>query len=64
MLVIEPTTGWGLTHWSQINWSRGEATIRRLQGRISRAAANGESATVTNLQKLLVRSMSATRKAI
>ena len=40
MLVIEPTKGWELTHWSQINWSRVEATIRRLQGRIYRAAAN------------------------
>lgn len=41
-----------------------EATIRRLQGRIYRAAANGESAKVKNLQKLLVRSMSAKLKAI
>src|SRR5688500_2833621 len=64
MLVIEPTKGWELTHWSQINWSRVEATIRRLQGRIYRAAANGESAKVNNLQKLLVRSMSAKLKTI
>ena len=64
MLVIEPTKGWGLTHWSQINWSRVEATIRRLQGRIYRAAAHGASATVKNLQKLLVRSRSAKLKAI
>jgi hypothetical protein len=41
-----------------------EATIRRLQGRIYRAAAHGEFATVKNLQKLLVRSMSAKLKAI
>jgi RNA-directed DNA polymerase len=64
MLVIEPTKGWRLTHWSQINWSRVEATIRRLQGRIYRAAANGESAKVNNLQNLLVRSMSAKLKSI
>lgn len=64
MLVIEPTKGWGLTHWSQINWSKVEANIRRLQGRIYRAAANGEAAKVKNLQKLLIRSMSAKLKAI
>ena len=64
MLVIEPTHGQELTHWSQINWSAVEATVRRLQGRIYRAAANGEVAKVKNLQQLLVRSLSAKLKAI
>lgn len=64
MLVIEPTHGQERTHWSQINWSTVEATVRRLQGRIYRAAADGQAAKVKNLQKLLVRSMSAKLKAI
>ena len=38
MLVIEPTNGRILTQWSQINWTTVEANVRRLQGRIYRAA--------------------------
>lgn len=64
MLVIEPTTGRRLTHWAQINWTRVETNVRRLQGRIYRAAANNEPRKVQNLQKLMVRSMSAKLKAI
>jgi len=64
MLVIEPTNGRELTHWSQSNWTAGEANVRHLQGRISRAAAHEDQAQVKNLQKLMVRSMSATLKAI
>jgi RNA-directed DNA polymerase len=59
MLVIEQTNGRELTKWADINWSAVEANVRRLQGRIYRAAANGEHAKVKNLQKLLVRSLSA-----
>ena len=59
MLVIEPTKGRELTHWSQINWTGVEANVRRLQSRIYRAGANGEHAKVKNLQKLMVRSVSA-----
>ena len=64
MLVIEPTNGRALPHWSQINWTAVEANVRHLQGRISRAAAQEDQAQVKNLQKLLGRSMSATLKAI
>jgi RNA-directed DNA polymerase len=64
MLVIEPTKGRRLTHWAQINWTRVETNVRRLQGRIYRAAVNHEHRKVKNLQKLLVRSMSAKLKAI
>src|SRR4029453_1560601 len=64
MLVIEPTKGRELTHWSQINWTGAEANVRRLQSRIYRAAANGEHAQVKNLQKLMVRSVSAQLLAI
>jgi RNA-directed DNA polymerase len=64
MLVIEPTKGRELTHWSQITWTGVEANVRRLQSRIYRAAANGEHAKVKNLQKLMVRSVSAQLMAI
>src|SRR5262249_62248829 len=64
MLVIEPTNGRELTHWSQSNWTAVAANVRHLQGRISRAAAQEDQAQVKNLQKLMVRSMSAKLKAI
>src|SRR4030095_7521945 len=64
MLVIEPTKGRELTHWSQINWTGLEPKLRLLQSRIYRAAANGEHAQVKNLQKLMVRSVSAQLLAI
>jgi RNA-directed DNA polymerase len=64
MLVIEPTNGQKLTHWSQIRWTKVEANVRRIQGRIYRAAANQEHAKVKNLQKLMVRSVSVKLKAI
>ncbi len=58
MLVIEPTPGRQLT-WQDSNWTAATATVRRLQGRIFRAARNGEHAKVKSLQKLLVRSQAA-----
>ena len=64
MLVIEPTNGRELTHWSQLNWTAVAANVRHLQGRIYRAAAHEDHAQVKNLQKLMVRSMSAKLKAI
>ena len=64
MLVSEPTKGRELTHGSQMNWTGAEANVRRLQSRISRAAANGEHAQGKNLQKLMVRSVSAQLLAI
>ena len=47
--------------WSEIDWT--EAVVKRLQGRIYRAAAAGNGRQVKNLQKLLVRSTSAKRLA-
>jgi RNA-directed DNA polymerase len=64
MLVIAPTNGRALPHGSPMNWTAVEANVRHLQSRISRAAAQEDPAQVQNLQKLLGRSMSATRKAI
>jgi RNA-directed DNA polymerase len=64
MLVIEPTNGRELPHWSQMHWTAVEAHVRHLQGRIYRAATHEDHAQVKNLQKLLVRSMSAQLKAI
>jgi RNA-directed DNA polymerase len=64
MRVIAPTKGRQRTHWAQIHWTRGETNVRRLQARISRAAANNEHRQVKHLQTLLVRSMSAPLKAI
>src|SRR4051812_13418845 len=42
--------------WSGIDWTATEAVVKRLQGRIYRAAAAGNRRQVKNLQKLLVRS--------
>jgi len=63
MLVIDPTNGLTPTCWADINWSGIEATVRRLQGRIYRAAANQQHRKVKDLQKLLVRTLSAKLKA-
>jgi RNA-directed DNA polymerase len=64
VLVVEQTEGRELTRWANINWSAAEGNVRRLQGRIFRATANGKHAKAKNLQKLLVRSMSAKLRAI
>jgi RNA-directed DNA polymerase len=60
----EQTGERGQTTWSDIDWAAAEAAVRRLQGRIYRAAAAGNRRQVTNLQKLLVRSRSAKRLAV
>ena len=52
------------TTWSEIDWAAAEAAVRRLQGRIYRAAAAGKRRQVKDLQKLLVRSRSAKRLAV
>ena len=44
MLVMEPTNGRELTHWSQMNWTAVEANVCHLQGRIYRAAAHEDHA--------------------
>ena len=64
MRVIAPTKGRALTHGAQMHWSRVETHVRRLQDRLSRAAANNEHAQVNTLQKRMGRSRSAQRKAI
>lgn len=50
--------------WSEIDWTATETVVKRLQGRIYRAAAAGNGRQVKNLQKLLVRSTSAKRLAV
>jgi len=50
--------------WSEIDWATTETAVKRLQGRIYRAAAAGKSRQVKNLQKLLIRSTSAKRLAV
>ncbi len=61
---IEKASGRDRTTWSAIDWTAVEGAVRRLQGRIFRAAARGERARVKNLQKLLVRSCAAKLLAI
>ncbi len=41
MLVIEPTKGRGLIDWSEINSTAVERNVKRVQGRIFRAAKQG-----------------------
>ena len=60
----EQTGERGQTAWSDIDWAATEAAVRRLQDRIYRAAAAGNRGQVKNLQKLLVRSLSAKRLAV
>jgi RNA-directed DNA polymerase len=64
MLVIEPTKGQDIQSWSDINWTAVERSVRRLQARIYRAAANGEKKKLKNLQKLLARSTAAKLLAV
>jgi len=60
----EQTGGREQEAWSGIDWATTEAAVKRLQGRIYRAAATGKGRQVKNLQKLLVRSPSAKRLAV
>jgi hypothetical protein len=60
----EQTGERGQTAWSDIDWATTEAAVRRLQDRIYRAAAAGNGRQVKNLQKFLVRSLSAKRLAV
>jgi RNA-directed DNA polymerase len=53
-----------LKSWADIDWATTEGHVRRLQGRIFRAAAAGQHAKAKNLQKLLVRSYFAKTLAI
>jgi RNA-directed DNA polymerase len=64
MVQAEQTSERGQTAWSDIDWAAAEAAVRRLQGRIYRAAATGNQRQVKNLPKLLVRFRSAKRFAI
>ncbi len=52
------------TAWFDIDWAAAEAAVRRLQGRIYRAAAARNGRQVKSLPKLLVRFRSAKRLAI
>ena len=60
----EQTGGREQEAWSGIDWATTEAAVKRLQGRIYRAAATGKGRQVKNLQKLLVRFPSAKRLAV
>ena len=51
MLVIEPTNGHELTHWSQMNWTAVEANVRHLQGRIYRAATLASSRGLSRVRR-------------
>ena len=63
-MQAEQTSERGQTAWSEMDWAAAEAAVRRLQGRIYRAAAAGTARQVKNLPKLLVRFRSAKRFAI
>lgn len=63
-MVQTEQTGERQSTWSEIDWTTTEAVVKRLQGRIYRTAATGNSRQVKNLQKLLVRSTSAKRLAV
>ena len=63
-MQTEQTGEQGQTAWADIDWAATEALVGRLQGRIYRAAAAGNGKQVKNLQKLLVRSVSAKRLAV
>jgi RNA-directed DNA polymerase len=60
----EQTGERGQTAWSDSDWAATAAAVRRLQGRIYRAAAAGKRRQVKSLPKLLVRFRSAKRLAI
>ena len=64
MVRTEQTGGREQVTWSGIDWAATEAAVKRVQGRIFRAAAAGKDGQVKNLQKLLVRSTSAKRLAV
>src|ERR671939_1395082 len=63
-MQTEQTDGRGSMKWSDVDWTKAEAIVRRIQERIFRAAKAGDGARVANLQKLLVRSRSAKLLAI
>ena len=63
-MTAELTGERGQTTWPEIDWAATEDAVKRLQGRIFRAAAAGKARQVKNLQKLLVRSTSAKRLAV
>ena len=63
-MQAEQTSERGQTAWSDIDWAAMEAAVRRLQGRIYRAAAAGNGRQVKSLPKLLVRFRSAKRLVI
>jgi len=46
--------------WEQVDWRGHEERVRRLRGRIFKAAEDGDLATVRDLQKLMLRSWSNT----
>ena len=63
-MQAEQTSEREQTTWSEMDWAAAAAAVRRLQGRIYRAAAAGTGRQVMSLPKLLVRFRSAKRFAI
>lgn len=50
--------------WSAINWKKAERSIVYLQNRITKASQKNQKRQVRNLQRLLIRSLSARLKAV
>lgn len=53
-----------LPQWTSTRWKKVEITIAKLQNRIAKATIQGDSRKVRELQRLLVRSLSARLKAV
>ena len=51
-------------HWTSTRWKKAESIIAKLQHRIAKATLEGDSRKVRNLQRLLVKSLSARLKAV
>jgi len=51
-------------HWSSIQWKSIENTVSRIQHRIAKATLEGDNRKIRNLQRLLVKSLSARLKAV
>lgn len=52
------------SHWTSTQWKTVERTIAKLQHRIAKATLDGKGRKVRNLQRLLVKSLSARLKAV
>jgi RNA-directed DNA polymerase len=53
-----------LLHWSSIQWKSNENTVSRIQHRIAKATLKDDQRQIRNLQRLLIKSLSARLKAV